>query len=127
MMMWNKKTAEALKPQTDDVRSLFPIGAEPEGPRVVERAIRPDSDDGEALAPAAAAPIPVPASGVPAVNLHDSSPEYIAYQLFLHICDREQKSFTPAQGRFPIDRHWILETYAQCIRAVKYGHVDAPA
>ena len=52
---------------------------------------------------------------------YPDSPEYIAYKLFLHIAELERRpldwSGDPNASR--PDRQWILNTYAQCLNAVR--------
>jgi hypothetical protein len=47
--------------------------------------------------------------------------EHIAYKLLQHIASVEQRSFFPNPGGdgAPADRKWILDTYAECLCAVK--------
>jgi hypothetical protein len=54
----------------------------------------------------------------------DESPESIAYRLLVLIADLESKTLhgNPAKERTNADRHWILDTYAECLRAVKTPH-----
>jgi polysaccharide biosynthesis acetyltransferase WcbI-like protein len=50
------------------------------------------------------------------------SPEYIAYRLFRHVASAERRTFdhkTRQEGESPADRKWILDTYAECIEAVR--------
>ncbi len=52
------------------------------------------------------------------VHIGENSPEYVAYQLLTHIAAFEEK----AAGRFAeikAERKWILDTYAECLEAVK--------
>jgi uncharacterized membrane protein YhaH (DUF805 family) len=47
------------------------------------------------------------------------TPEHIAYNLFTMIARTEQKAlFASSKGDNP-DRKWLLDTYAECIQAVK--------
>jgi hypothetical protein len=46
------------------------------------------------------------------------SPELIAFALLRSLAQIEQK-----QPNFTIDRRWLLDAYAECLRAVK-GHTD---
>jgi hypothetical protein len=46
-----------------------------------------------------------------------NSPEHIAFRLFELIYDREKGMLAPE--RSSVDRKWILETYAQCLRTVR--------
>lgn len=49
----------------------------------------------------------------------DNSLEKIAYELFTHIAFAEKKAIAPGQvGDLPT-KTWILETYAECLKAVQ--------
>ncbi len=52
------------------------------------------------------------------VHIGENSPEYVAYQLFRHITVTEKKA-TSRVGNIKADRKWILDTYAECLDAVK--------
>jgi hypothetical protein len=54
----------------------------------------------------------------PVVHIGENSPEEIAYRLFGHITVCEQKNVTTTAANNP-DRKWILDTYAECLRAVR--------
>lgn len=62
-----------------------------------------------------------PATGTRVVHVHEGTPEQIAYKLFHHILEMEEVYVTrPAvKGNIAGHRQYILETYAQCIRAVR--------
>ena len=51
----------------------------------------------------------------------DNTPEYIAYQLFLHVAAVEKKDLQPpaSQGKTDADRAWILQTYGECLKCVR--------
>jgi len=51
----------------------------------------------------------------------DESPESVAYRLMLLVADLESRTLhgNPAKDRTNADRQWILDTYAECLRAVK--------
>lgn len=51
----------------------------------------------------------------------DSTPESIAYRLLVLIADLESKTLhgNPSKERTNADRQWILDTYADCLRAVR--------
>ena len=51
----------------------------------------------------------------------DESPENVAYRLLLMVADLESKTLhgNPSKDRTIADRKWILDTYAECLRAVK--------
>ena len=66
----------------------------------------------------------------PVVHIGENSPEYVAYQLMLDIAECEGKRFSkPAPGYGSgisvVDRDWILNTYRQCLRAVRDPHVKS--
>ena len=48
----------------------------------------------------------------------ESSPESVAYKLFLHIAAAEKK-FVVSSDRNNADRNWILDAYAECLLAVR--------
>jgi hypothetical protein len=54
----------------------------------------------------------------------DSSPESTAYRLLIMVADLENKTLhgNPAKERTNADRKWILDTYAECLQAVKTPH-----
>jgi len=63
------------------------------------------------------------ADNAPVVHIGENSPELIAYKLFNHIVTVENKTLyrsTDSKSEL-VDRKWILETYVQCIEAVKHG------
>jgi hypothetical protein len=51
----------------------------------------------------------------------DESPESVAYRLMLLVADLENRTLhgNPSKDRVNADRQWILDTYAECLRAVK--------
>jgi hypothetical protein len=49
------------------------------------------------------------------VHIGENSPEHVAYELFRHIALVEGK---PLVSGGP-DRKWILDTYAECLLAVR--------
>jgi hypothetical protein len=55
------------------------------------------------------------------VHIAENSPESVAYRLLRDIADVEGRVFdrTPQNSRSPVDRKWILDTYRECLRAVK--------
>jgi hypothetical protein len=66
----------------------------------------------------------------PVVHIGENSPEYVAYRLMLDIAEAEGKRFSkPAPGyggsSQVADRDWILNTYRQCLRAVRDPHVES--
>ena len=60
-----------------------------------------------------------------------NSIEAVAYDLFLRICYSERRDVGIATGDNKNwdrpDRHWILSTYAECLRTVKSGQAGATA
>ena len=54
------------------------------------------------------------------VHISENSPERIAYILMETIANVEQKALysNPSSDRTSADRQWILDTYAECLRAV---------
>jgi hypothetical protein len=61
--------------------------------------------------------------GPAAAKILPSSPEGIAYLLFRHIIELEGLSAeagrSAATSTRRADRHWILNTYAECLRTVR--------
>lgn len=57
----------------------------------------------------------------PVVHIGENSPEYIAYRLLHDVAGAENKLFRPTSGSgyAAADRKWILDTYAECLRAVR--------
>ena len=51
----------------------------------------------------------------------DSTPESIAYRLMVLVADLENRTLhgNPSKERTVADRQWILDTFADCLRAVK--------
>jgi hypothetical protein len=51
----------------------------------------------------------------------DESAESVAFRLMLLVADLENKTLhgNPARERTLADRQWILDTYAECLRAVR--------
>jgi hypothetical protein len=59
------------------------------------------------------------------VHIGENSPEQVAYRLFTHISQIENRALY-ASGDNPADREWVLRTYQQCIRTVRVtANVDA--
>jgi hypothetical protein len=54
----------------------------------------------------------------PAVHIGENSPEEVAYKLFREIVQAEG----PALVGKKLDRKWILDTYAECMQAVRQPH-----
>jgi hypothetical protein len=67
----------------------------------------------------------------PIVNVVENSPEHVAFLLFREIAKSEKKNIInpPQAATEAADRKWILDTYAECLRAVKdpYGRANAAA
>lgn len=61
------------------------------------------------------------------VHLGENSPEHVALQLFHEVAWAEKKElYRGAGGPDRPDRAYILDTYAECLRAVKNPHSRAP-
>lgn len=60
-------------------------------------------------------------AGEQVVHIGENSPEQVAYRLFHHIVDVEDKKLHASrdQASKVADRKWILETFAQCMNAVR--------
>jgi hypothetical protein len=57
------------------------------------------------------------------VHMGENSPEYIAYLLLTTLASNEQKSLHGGpSGPAKADRKWLLDTYAECLRAVQDPH-----
>jgi hypothetical protein len=103
MMMWTKNAINAA--QADASGTVHPING----------TLATDSD----LAPTATAEA-APRGGTRIVHVHEGTPEQIAYKLFEHILDMEDVYVRrPSSRANAAHRQYILETYAQCIRAVR--------
>ncbi len=66
----------------------------------------------------------MPDASTPVVHLHENSVEQVAYKLFLHIVQMAQVSLAPGHGKVAVDMRWVLSTYAECLKAVRFGTVD---
>ena len=57
------------------------------------------------------------------VHIGENSPEYVAYRLMSDVAHVENKVLfaNPTGSSTSADREWILNTYAECLRAVKGG------
>jgi hypothetical protein len=55
----------------------------------------------------------------------EDTAEHMAYRLFLHIADLETKNLhgDPSRDRTIADRKWVLDTYAECLRAIRMPEV----
>jgi hypothetical protein len=58
------------------------------------------------------------------VHIGENSPEQVAYKLVMAIAANEGKSLsnTPV-SKAEADRVWLLDTYAECLQAVKQPHM----
>ena len=62
-----------------------------------------------------------------AVHIGENSPEEVAYKLLAHIAHAEGFYLASAPGKVtPASRKFILDTYAECLLAVK-GHRVLPS
>lgn len=61
----------------------------------------------------------------PVVHIGENSPEQVAHKLLLEIANAENMTFyaNASSGKKTADRKWILDTYAECLYAVR-GHRD---
>lgn len=50
------------------------------------------------------------------VHIGENSPEHVAYALFERVAQIEGKVLVKDGGA---DRKWVLDTYAECLRAVR--------
>ena len=58
------------------------------------------------------------------VHIGENSPEQVAHKLFEAIAAVEGRE-SYSHGKNPMDREYVLKTYAQCIQAVKIpGKID---
>ena len=56
------------------------------------------------------------------VHIGENSPEYVAYRLLAHVARWEGKNLNARAGDSQAaDRGYILDTYAECLEAVKGG------
>jgi hypothetical protein len=103
MMMWTKNAINA--PQPDSSSTVQPNDAA-------------GASAAEAVAPTLASDVQRVAPRI--IHVHESTPEQIAYKLFEHILELEDVYVTrPSARSIPAHRQYILDTYAQCIRAVR--------
>ena len=57
------------------------------------------------------------------VHIGENSPEQVAFKLFEIICNVEKREFF-GHGKDPVDREYVLRTYAQCVQVTKLpGHI----
>lgn len=52
------------------------------------------------------------------VHFGENSPEQVAYKLMRDIVAAEDRSFGASKAN-RIDRKWLLDTYGECLQAVK--------
>jgi hypothetical protein len=53
------------------------------------------------------------------IHIGENSPEQVAYNLMLHIARIEDKLLYRSGTREGADRKWVLDTYVECLRAVR--------
>ena len=53
------------------------------------------------------------------VHIAENSPEEVAFKLLYEIAEAEGMQMRLADGTKKPDRQWILDTYAECIMAVR--------
>lgn len=53
------------------------------------------------------------------VRMGDNSPEEVAFKLLREIAGAEDRKLFGVGGKTQPDRKWILDTYAECIIAVR--------
>jgi hypothetical protein len=60
----------------------------------------------------------------PVEHAGDETAESVAFRLMLLVADLESRTLhgNPAKDRVNADRKWILDTYAECLQAVKTPH-----
>ena len=61
------------------------------------------------------------ADAAPVVHIGENSPEEVAFRLMNIIMNVENRD-PFGHGKAPVDREWVLRTYAQCMRAVRLPH-----
>jgi hypothetical protein len=62
------------------------------------------------------------ADAAPVVHIGENSPEHVAYRLLVDIARIERKAFSHgdlSSGWSTADRKWVLDTYAECLKAAK--------
>ena len=57
-----------------------------------------------------------------AVHIGENSPEQVAFKMMQMIANVEKRE-EYGHGENPVDREWILRTYAQCIRAIRVSNM----
>lgn len=53
------------------------------------------------------------------VHIGENSPEEVAYKLMKDISNVERRPLFNTEKVQPADRAWILDTYAECLEAVR--------
>jgi hypothetical protein len=57
------------------------------------------------------------------VPIGENSPEHVAYKLLETIASNEGKILSSGtMSKATADRKWLLDTYAECLLAVKFPH-----
>ena len=60
------------------------------------------------------------------VHIGENSPEQVAYKLMRDIATSEGKPVGIPHDPKPVDRKWILDTYAECLTATKSHRLIKP-
>jgi hypothetical protein len=55
-------------------------------------------------------------------HLAESSPEEMAYRLLRIVASNEEKTIAIGGPKASADRKWLLDTYAECLEAVRNPH-----
>ena len=60
----------------------------------------------------------------PTEHAGNETAESVAFRLLMLVADLESRTLhgNPAKDRTNADRKWILDTYAECLQAVKTPH-----
>lgn len=68
------------------------------------------------------------ADATPVVHIGENSPEQVALKLLREVMIVEGRVASPTavNGKTPADRKYLLDTYAECLRAAK-GYRTEPA
>jgi hypothetical protein len=57
------------------------------------------------------------------VHIGENSPEQVAYRLLQDVMNAEGRSIFRTEKREQVDRKYLLDTYVECLKAVKAtGH-----
>ncbi len=62
----------------------------------------------------------------PVVHIGENSPEHIAFQLMLRIAHAEDVALSSMAETKNTTRKWILDTYAECLEAVRHPQDRLP-